>query len=140
MTHARTHDKTHARRHARRGFSLLELTLVILIIGVLMGVAAVAFGPALMRGKTTATKASMTTLKNEIVAFQGFNNQYPADLTGLVPDFLESVPQDGWDNPFYYATPGTGGRPFDLISGGEDGAYGTADDINVWTMDEDEPQ
>ena len=135
-----THHTTQPRRRARRGFSLLELTLVILIIGVLMGVAAVAFGPALLRGKTTATKASMTTLKRAITEFQGFNNQYPVGLEALEPDYIESVPEDGWDNVFYYASPGTGGRPFDLISAGEDGSYGTPDDIDVWTMDQDDPQ
>ena len=135
-----TKNKTYARRHARRGFSLLELTLVILIIGVLMGVAAVAFGPTLLRGKTTATKASMTTLKRAITEYQGINNQYPTALAALEPDFVDPLPEDGWDNPFYYAAPGTAGRPFDLISAGEDGAYGTADDIDVWTMDEDETQ
>lgn len=133
------HQKT-GRYRGRRGFSLLELTLVILIIGVLMGVAAVAFGPALLRGKTTATKASMTTLKRSITEYQGVNNQYPETLTVLAPDFVEQVPMDGWDNAFYYAAPGQSGRPFDLISAGEDGAYGTADDIDVWTMDQDQPQ
>ncbi len=128
-------------RHARRGFSLLELTLVILIIGVLMGVAAVAFAPALLRGKTTATKASMTTIKRAITEFQGVNNQYPTTLQALSPGFVEKVPNDGWDSPFYYAVPGQSGRPFDLISAGADGDYTTlADNIDVWTMDQDQPQ
>lgn len=127
-------------RHARRGFSLLELTLVILIIGVLMGVATVAFAPALLRGKTTGTKASMTTLKRAIVEYQGTNNQYPPTLDALAPGFVESVPNDGWGNPFYYSVPGQNGRDFDLISAGEDGQYTTADDLNIWTLDEDQAQ
>ena len=134
------HRTFRSRSQARRGFSLLELTLVILIIGVLMGVAAVAFGPALLRGKTTATKASMTTLKRAITEYQGINNQYPAQLDALAPNYVDPLPQDGWNNPFYYASPGQGGRAFDLISAGEDGAYGTPDDIDVWTLDQDEPQ
>ena len=134
------HRTFRSTRQARRGFSLLELTLVILIIGVLMGVAAVAFGPALLRGKTTATKANLTRLKQAITEYQGINNQYPAGLDVLAPDYVESVPEDGWDNPFYYASPGQGGRSYDLISAGEDGAYGTPDDIDVWTLDQDEPQ
>ena len=133
------HRKTNQYR-ARRGFSLLELTLVILIIGVLMGVAAVAFGPALLKGKTTATKASMTTLKQALERYQGENNQWPSALAPLAPGFVQEVPTDGWDNPFYYAAPGQAGRPFDLISAGEDGAYGTPDDINVWNMDQQQPQ
>ncbi|MEQ8316493.1 MAG: type II secretion system protein GspG [Phycisphaerales bacterium] len=134
-------DRKHTRsRHARRGFSLLELTLVILIIGVLMGVATVAFAPALLRGKTTATEASMTTIRRAITEYQGINNQYPAALQALVPGHLEEVPLDGWDNQFWYAAPGQDGRPFDLISAGEDGQYTTADDINVWTMNEEQGQ
>lgn len=140
MKNIRSYDRRHTPRHARRGFSLLELTLVILIIGVLMGVATVAFGPALLRGRTTGTKASMTTLKRAIVEYQGTNNQYPSTLDELAPGFVESVPNDGWGNPFYYSVPGQNGRPFDLISAGEDGQYTTADDINVWTMDEAQSQ
>lgn len=124
-------------RKARRGFSLLELTLVILIIGVLMGVAAVAFAPALLRGRTTGTEASMTTIKRAILEYQGVNNQYPSQLADLSPNFIESVSLDGWDNPFYYAVPGQNGQPFDLISAGEDGDYSTLNDnINIWTMNQ----
>ncbi|UYV13557.1 MAG: type II secretion system protein GspG [Phycisphaera sp.] len=127
---------THQRK-ARRGFSLLELTLVILIIGVLMGVAAVAFAPALLRGRTTGTEASMTTIKRAILEYQGVNNQYPSQLADLSPNFIESVSLDGWDNPFYYAVPGQNGQPFDLISAGEDGDYSTLNDnINIWTMNQ----
>ncbi len=134
------HRSYHNQRRARRGFSLLELTLVILIIGVLMGVAAVAFGPALLRGRTTGTKASMTTIKRAIQEFQGVNNRYPASLAELAPNFIETVPKDGWDREFAYVTPGEQGRPFTLISLGEDGVYPSADDIDVWTMNEEPVQ
>jgi general secretion pathway protein G len=130
----------HNQRHARRGFSLLELTLVILIIGVLMGVAAVAFGPTLLRGRTTGTKASMTTIKRAIQEFQGVNNRYPGTLAELAPNFIESVPKDGWDRDFGYEVPGAQGRPFSLISFGEDGVYPSDDDIDVWTMDQEPTQ
>lgn len=124
-------------RRARRGFSLLELTLVILIIGVLMGVAAVAFAPALLRGRTTGTKASMTTIKRAILEYQGVNNQYPSQLADLAPNYIESVSLDGWDNAFYYAVPGQNGQPFDLISAGEDGDYSTLNDnIDIWNLDQ----
>ena len=126
-------------RKARRGFSLLELTLVILIIGVLMGVAAVAFGPTLLKGKTTATKATMVTVRRAIETYHGEKNQYPPDLQALVGGHLTDPAKDGWDKPFYYAVPGQQGQPFDLISAGEDGDYTTlGDNINIWTMD-DEP-
>lgn len=131
--------RTHNQRRAARGFSLLELTLVILIIGVLMGVATVAFAPALLRGKTAGTKASMTTIRRALEEYKGINNVYPPSIGMLAPDFLQSVPKDGWGNDFYYSVPGQGGQPYTLISAGEDGLFTTADDIDVWTLDASNP-
>lgn len=123
-------------RSGRSGFSLLELTLVIAIMGVLMAVAAVAFGPKLLRAKKSATVATMKTVKQELTAYEGDNNAFPAALAMLAPNYLEKAPIDGWGREFYYKVPGTGGRPYDLISRGEDGQLDTPDDLNVWTIDE----
>lgn len=133
------HQSRYHDRRAARGFSLLELTLVILIIGVLMGVATVAFAPALFRGKTAATKASMTTIRRALEEYKGINNVYPPSIGLLAPNFLQSVPKDGWGNDFYYSVPGQGGQPYTLISAGDDGAYATADDIDVWMLDAPNP-
>lgn len=132
--------RKHHPRRAARGFSLLELTLVILIIGVLMGVATVAFAPALLRGKTAGTKASLTTVRRALEEYKGINNLYPADIKLLAPNFIQAVPKDGWGKDFYYSVPGQGGQPYTLLSAGEDGQYATADDIDVWMLDAPNPQ
>ncbi|MEO1007291.1 MAG: type II secretion system protein GspG [Planctomycetota bacterium] len=129
-----TKQRTH---RAARGFSLLEITLVVLIIGVLMGIAGVAFLPRLLQAQSTATESTMTTVKQSLEQYKAQNNAYPTQLAQLVPNYLSDPPTDGWDRQFWYATPGQAGRPFDLISAGEDGNYSTADDISVWTLGQD---
>ena len=47
------------------GFSLIELTAVVLIMGILGGGVGVAIGPKLFKARVTATKSSVKTLKNE---------------------------------------------------------------------------
>jgi len=121
----------------RPGFSLLEITLVVLIIGVLMGIATVAFAPRLLQAKGQATEATMVQIKQALETYRGQHNQYPSNLSALTPDLLEGPLVDGWDNPFWYAVPGQGGRPYDLISAGDDGDHGTMEDnIDVWSMDQ----
>ena len=83
----------HTRRPARtatRGFSLLEVTLVLVIIGLLIGGAAVAFGPALLRAQERTTKNDMATIKRAIQEYQLQNRSIlPQSLADLVPGFLD---------------------------------------------------
>ena len=126
----------------RRAFSLLEITLVVAIIGVLMAVAAGSVMGGAERAKSRATKASMATITTALKSYHLDNSKYPETISMLVtakPPFLEKTPQDGWANEFWYKGPGTNGRPYDLISAGPDGELRTEDDINVWTMDEKQP-
>lgn len=130
-----------ARRRLAPGFSLLELMLVLAIIGVLTAIVAVNVVGAGGRAKARATMTSMTTIKNALSTYNLDNSAYPPQLTGLQAGgankaYLDPTMKlaDGWGRPFYYATPGLNGNPYDLISFGEDAEGGTADDINVWTM------
>lgn len=115
------------------GFSLMELTAVVLIMGILAGVVVVAIGPKLFKARVTSTKTSMKTLKNELQAYYHEHTSFPATLNEL--DVDESVPiLDAWDREFYYKATPEGERPFLLISNGKDGKPNTIDDIDVWTM------
>lgn len=122
-----------------RGFSLLELSLVIVIMGLLMTVAAVSLLGAGNRAKAGTTKATMHTIKSAIAQYQLNENMYPVDLDALVkgktPYLEDKKNADGWDQPLRYATPGRDGKPFSLISSGEDKQFGTEDDIDVWTIE-----
>ncbi|MEM9372155.1 MAG: type II secretion system protein GspG [Planctomycetota bacterium] len=122
---------------ARPGFSLIEITAVILLIGVLLAGAAVAILPQVQRAKENSTKNSMQTIETAINSYVVTNNQPPATLSLLIPDYLtEQSATDSWDNPYYYAVTQGGAKPFQLISGGRDGDLTTPDDnIDLWTMD-----
>lgn len=120
------------------GFSLLELMLVLAIIGVLMAVAAYNVLGGGARAKITATKASLTTIKTALTAYNLDQSAFPPDLHTLVTTkhLDDKALGDGWKNAFNYDPRGRDAdHPFILFSNGPDGQVGTADDIDVWTMD-----
>lgn len=131
---------THKRLLARPGFTLLEMMLVVVIIGVLATVAVVAVGSNAAKAKRGATKSSMKTIDGAIEQFHLEKNRYPTSLQELRPAYIgEKTPmKDGWKRDFQYASPAPSGKAYDLISFGDDGQLGGGDDISIWTMDQDE--
>lgn len=128
--------RTNARTMAR-GFSLLELTLVIAIMGVLMAVAAWNLIGGANNAKIDATKASMKVIKDQLQSYHLRNNAYPPSLQTLITETRTlSTDLDAWDQPFYYQPVGRPGAPmeeaFTLLSIGPDGQAGTDDDIDIW--------
>lgn len=134
--------RAHGDRRLRPGFSLLEITLVLVIIGLLLAGAAVAIGPALARAKVRTTKASMDTIKGAIERYRIENNRFPTVLQELEGGFLEPGSlQDGWEQEFYYAPGQPGAFPeFDLISAGPDLQFTTEDDLSIWELELEEQQ
>lgn len=127
---------------ARGGFSLLELMLVVVILGLLTTVAAVALLPQAAKAKVRTTKVSMNVIKSGITQYQLEKSRVPDSIQVLMPEFIEEGNLvDGWKNPFYYAATPNGARPYTLLSGGPDGDIETPDDnIDVWTMDFEDDQ
>jgi general secretion pathway protein G len=96
----------------------------------------------------TAALAQLQVFRQALDKFERDNGRYPTtaeNLNALVtnpgglpnwtPCFgadssLASIPLDPWGNPYIYRCPGTGGKPYDLLSAGPDGKEGTADDIS----------
>jgi general secretion pathway protein G len=124
---------------SRRGFTLLEMMLVVLIIGMLAAAVAWNFAGQGDKARINTTKGNLLTLKQMLVNYQLEKAQYPASLQALVPEFADKISKDGWKRDFLYYTPAADGRPFALISPGPDGQSGTPDDISVWTMDDAAP-
>ncbi len=122
---------------ARPGFSLIELTAVLVILGLLMAGAAVAVPSQIKKARIRVTKSSMKTIKTQIESYRAENaGDAPATLAVLIPSFMEEGADiDSFKEPFYYIpTPGST-HAYELRSAGPDKEMGTEDDINIWTMD-----
>lgn len=139
-----------------RGFTLIELMVVIIILGIL----AVYVAPKIMSrpGEARQVKARLDiqNLENALKLYKLDNGSYPTTEqglqalvekpeTGTVPKkwkeggYLEKgrVPKDPWGNEFVYLSPGLKGD-FDIISYGLDGApggEGENKDINNWEIE-----
>jgi len=125
------------KRFVRPGFSLIELTAVLVILGLLMAGAAIAVPNQIKRARIRVTKTSMTTIKTSINTYMADHaGDAPATLAELIPQYVEQGSEiDAWDQQYYYiATPGTA-HPFELISSGNDKEFQTPDDIDLWKMD-----
>ena len=133
------------------GFTLLELMVVIVILGVLASMVV----PNLMGNKEKADAQKATS---DIVALEGSldmykldNTRYPTTDQGLnalitKPDsdpapknykdggYIKRLPADPWQNEYQLLSPGEHGS-VDVFSMGPDGQAGTDDDIGNWNLD-----
>ena len=116
-------------RIERRGFSLVELMVVIVIIGLLSGVVTVSVRSYLVRGKQTVARLELAKLAQAIDTFYGQFDRYPGNDEGLTvliekshafPDgLLNKVPLDPWGHPYEYNYPGQS-APYEIVSYGAD--------------------
>ena len=140
------------RRASTAGFTLIEMMVVLVIIGLLMGIV----GPRLIRqeekAKFKTARIQIETLGTSLDTFRLDVGRYPTTQEGLLallqrpfgvdrwdgPYLKKGVPKDPWDRPYYYRSPGEGGRPYDLLSYGADGSPGgdgDSRDIASWEGD-----
>ena len=117
-----------------KGFTLIELLVVMVILGLLVGLVA----PKVMRRiKPAKVQTARVQIANFEQALQQYylenNSAYPATLDALVPEYLDEVPKDPWQNPYTYSFPGSHNKDFDIVSGGPDGSIGGDDDITNYS-------
>jgi len=112
----------------QRGFTLLELLVVIVIIGLLAGYVAPRYFSQVGKSETQVARAQIDALEKALDQYRLENRRYPTSEEGLAaigPFMKKAVPNDPWGRPYQYRAPGTKGD-FELFSLGRDGRPGGA--------------
>jgi general secretion pathway protein G len=118
------------------GFTLVELMVVIVIIGLLATVVVINVLPAQDTARIRKAEADIATLEQGIEMYRLNRMNYPSAAEGLQSlvseGFIKRLPDDPWGNPYRYAVPGRDGQPFDVYTYGADGREGgEGDDADI---------
>lgn len=133
---------------AEKGFTLLELLVVMVIIGLLAGFVGPKYFSQIGKSQVKATRAQIDGFGKALDQFRLDTGHYPGTEDGLAalvarpasepkwdgPYLTKGVPLDPWDNQYVYTKPGEHGD-YDLVSYGMDGqpgGEGEAADITNW--------
>ena len=101
--------------------------VVIVIIGLLATIVIINVMPAADRAAATKARADVATLDQGVQMYRLNNGRYPTSeegLQALVPEFIQRLPNDPWNNPYRYSVPGQDGRPYVIATLGADGREG----------------
>lgn len=133
---------------ARSGFTLLELLVVMVIIGLLAGYVGPRYFSQIGKSEVKAARAQIDALGKALDQYRLDTGRYPTTEQGLAalnvppagetrwggPYLQKAVPLDPWGEPYQYTSPGQYGE-YDLLSLGKDGYAGGTDtsaDIVSW--------
>ena len=137
------------RRPARAaGFTLLELLVVMVIIGLLAGYVGPKYFAQVGKSEVKTAKAQLDALEKALEQYRLDTGHFPSTDQGLAalntkpanetkwggPYLKKAVPPDPWGNPYVYKSPGDHGE-FDLLSYGKDGkpgGTGEDEDLHNW--------
>jgi general secretion pathway protein G len=120
--------------HMPRGFTLLELLVVIVIIGLLAGYVAPRYFAQVGKSEVQVARAQIESFEKALDQYRLDKRRYPSAEEGLQaiqPYLKKSLPNDPWGRPYVYRTPGQNGE-FEILSYGRDGkAGGNGDDADI---------
>lgn len=130
------------------GFTLLELLVVMVIIGLLVGYVGPKYFSQIGKSEVKTARAQINALEQALDQYRLDTGRYPGTEEGLAalftkpssearwdgPYLKKAVPSDPWGKPYQYKSPGEHGE-YDLFSLGKDGQPGGSDamaDITSW--------
>jgi general secretion pathway protein G len=132
-------SRPEVRGKGEQGFTLVELMVVIVIIGLLATIVVINVMPAQDTARVRKAEADIATLEQGLEMYRLNHMNYPSAGDGLRPlvsaGFIKRLPGDPWGNPYRYAIPGRGGQAFDVYTYGADGregGEGNDADIGNW--------
>jgi general secretion pathway protein G len=145
MTHAIA-PSLQLRRRTVRGFTLLELLVVLVVLGLLVSIVGPRYFNQLGKSEGKAAQAQIASIAKALDMYRIDVGRYPSTEQGLSalsaspanepkwhgPYLQKAVPNDPWGRAYTYKSPGDTGE-FDLLSLGKDGAPGGTEenaDIN----------
>ncbi|MDH3265697.1 MAG: type II secretion system major pseudopilin GspG [Gammaproteobacteria bacterium] len=149
MSHSVGHR---AAAFGQRGFTLIEIMVVVIIIGILAAIVAPNVIGRVDDAQITKAKAEIANIENAMKFYRLDNFTYPSSEQGLealvtkpadpniknwkTGGYLETVPSDPWGNPYIYLYPGNQ-REIDIYTLGRDGrpgGEGVDADIGNWNL------
>lgn len=141
-------------RLRQRGFTLIEIMVVVIIIGLLAAIVAPTVIKRIDDAQIVVAKADVRAIEEAMKFFRLDNFAYPSTEMGIEAlvtnpndpsvrnwkqgGYLERMPQDPWGNPYLYLNPGNNGE-FDVYTLGADGrpdGEGINADIGNWNLNE----
>lgn len=142
------YGKAAAPDNSEAGFTLLELLVVMVIIGLLAGFVGPKYFSQIGKSEVKVARAQIGALGKALDQYRLDTGHYPTTEQGLDslvirppnearwdgPYLQKNVPVDPWGKPYVFLMPGEHGE-YDLLSYGRDGApggEGDADDITAW--------
>lgn len=146
----RFQDQNKSRRRREEGFTLVELMVVIVIVGLLATIVAINVIPAGDKGRVVKAKADIAQIEGGLEQFRLQFSRYPSTTEGLAAlttapsgidaaqyqrgGYIKKLPQDPWGRPYQYSSPGTHGEAdvWSLGADGKEGGEGVDADVASW--------
>lgn len=121
----------------KSGFTLLELILVMVIIGILASMVVVSVSGRGTEARIVKAKHDLSVYRTAVEAYAlEHKDKYPKALEDLVrgdKQYVMEIKKDGWGQPYVYEYPAKRRqKKYDIYSRGPDEIAGTEDDISCW--------
>lgn len=130
-----------SRRNVLSGFTLIEMLVVLVIIGLLASLVGPRLFSTVDSSKVDTAKVQIERLRGGLDMMHLHIDRFPTPAEGLAllntppadektrarwrgPYMGDEIPMDPWGNPYQYGVPGANGKPFALYSLGADGKRG----------------